>query len=189
MMAIIRGIKETGRNPVIVYNTNAYDKAETLKMLEGLIDVYLPDFKYMNASLSYRYSQAKDYPETASAAIKEMYRQKGSTMIMNERGIAKSGIIVRHLVLPGAVGQSIEVLRHIAEEISPSLHISLMSQYYPTTLVRNHSKLNRTISYKEYKKVTDAMYELGLYHGWTQDLESHATYRPDFSEEEPFREK
>lgn len=187
MLALIRGIKATGRNPVFVYNTNGYDKAESLRLLEGIIDVYLPDFKYIDPTLAMCYSQAGDYPQIASAAIKEMYRQKGSTLIINERGIAESGIIVRHLVLPGAVDQSIEVLRYIAEELSLKLHISLMSQYYPTELVKSHL-LSRTISYDEYKQVVDAFHELGLYRGWTQDLESHASYRPDFPVNQPFKE-
>jgi putative pyruvate formate lyase activating enzyme len=189
MLAIIRGIKDTGRNPVFVYNTNGYDKAESIKLLEGIIDVYLPDFKYMDAKLAYRYSEAMDYPEAASTALKEMFRQKGSTLVINERGIAESGIILRHLVLPGAVDQSIEVLKHITEEISHKLHISLMSQYYPTELVKDHRTLNRPISYKEYNQVVDAFYEFGFYRGWTQDLESQASYRPDFSNGQPFKEK
>lgn len=188
MLAIIQGIRATGRNPIFVYNTNGYDKAESIKLLEGIIDVYLPDFKYMDTTLAHCYSQAVDYPEVASAAIKEMYRQKGSALILNDRGIAQSGIILRHLVLPGASDQSIEVLRYIAEEISVKLHISLMSQYYPTELVRNHNKLNRTIAYEEYKQVVDAFHEFGFYRGWTQDLESHTSYRPDFSNDQPFEE-
>lgn len=186
MLAIIRGIKETGRNPTVVYNSNGYDKVETLKLLEGIIDVYLPDFKYMDANLADSYSQAADYPTVALKAIKEMYRQKGSSLILNESGLAESGIILRHLVLPGAVDQSIEVLRHIASELSPKLHISLMSQYYPTESVRNIPELKRTILPEEYKKVTDAFHEFGFYRGWVQDLESHAAYRPHFLDEKPF---
>jgi putative pyruvate formate lyase activating enzyme len=189
MLAIIRGIKQTGRNPVFVYNTNGYDKVDTLKLLEDVIDVYLPDFKYMDPNLAFHYSQAKDYPEIASAALKEMVRQKGSGLILNERGIAEWGIIVRHLVLPGAVNQSIEVLKHIAEEISTGLHISLMAQYHPTPLIKNHNILNRTLAFEEYQQVLDALdayHEPGFYKGWTQELESHNYYVPDFSKDEPF---
>jgi putative pyruvate formate lyase activating enzyme len=96
---------------------------------------------------------------------------------------------LRHLVLPGAVNQSIEVMKTIAEEISTRLHISMMSQYYPTKLVRNWRELNRTISYEDYQQVVDAFYELGFSNGWTQVLESHASYRPDFSDEHPFGEE
>ena len=186
MTAIIRGIHQAGKYPVFVYNTNGYDKVETLRMLEGLIDVFLPDFKYMDSSLAFNYSQARNYPEVASAALKEMYRQKGSTLIVNDNGVAESGIIVRHLVLPGAADQSIEALKFIAEEISPKLHVSLMSQYYPTDLVRNHPVLKRTITPAEYNKVVEAFHSLGFYRGWVQDLESHASYRPDFSNDKPF---
>lgn len=186
MTALIRGLRQAGKNPIFVYNTNGYDKVETLRMLEGLIDVYLPDFKYLDSSLAFRYSQARNYPEIASAALKEMYRQKGSTLIVNDEGIAESGIIIRHLVLPGATEQSIEVLRYIAEEISPKVHISLMSQYYPTYLVNNHPLLKRPITQQEYNQVVEAFHQLGFYRGWVQDLGSHASFRPDFSEDQPF---
>jgi putative pyruvate formate lyase activating enzyme len=186
MLAIIRGIKAASKNPVFVYNSNGYDKVETLKLLEGIIDVYLPDFKYMDLSLAHKYSGARDYPKITAAAIKEMYRQKGSTLIINDKGIAESGIIIRHLVLPGAAEQSINVLKYIAEEISLKMHISLMSQYYPVEAVKNNKELNKTISEQEYKRVVDAFHDLGLYRGWTQELESHASYRPDFTEEKPF---
>lgn len=185
MMAIIRGLHHAGKHPVIVYNTNAYDKVDTLKRLEGMVDIYLPDFKYMDATMAQQYSQAKNYPAIASSALKEMYRQKGSALIVNN-GIAESGIIVRHLVLPGAVMQSIDIMRFIAEEISTKLHISLMAQYYPTALVKNHLKLNRTISNNEYQQVIDAFHDLGFYHGWIQDMESHLDMRPDFSKDKPF---
>lgn len=186
MMAIIRGVRDAGKNPVFVYNTNGYDKAETLRMLEGLIDVYLPDFKYMDSALAFEYSQASDYPEVTVAALKEMYRQKGSTLIINDDGVAESGIIVRHLVLPGAIKQSIEVLKFIAEEVSPALHISLMSQYYPTAPVSAHPLLKQAITSAEYTAVAHAFHELGFYRGWVQDMESQAVFRPDFSEDQPF---
>jgi putative pyruvate formate lyase activating enzyme len=186
MLAIIRGVKETGRNPIFIYNTNGYDKVETLKMLEGIIDLYLPDFKYMDNALAFRYSMAKDYPEIAGKAIKEMYRQKGSTLIVNDHGIAGSGIIIRHLVLPGASAQSIEVLKHIAEEISPRLNISLMSQYYPTNNVSKNELLGRNITSEEYQKVVEAFYKFGFSRGWVQEMDSHASFRPDFSNDKPF---
>lgn len=186
MLAIIRGLHQAGKRPVFVYNTNGYDKVETLQMLEGIIDVYLPDFKYMDNSLAFNYSGARNYPEVATAALKEMYRQKGSTLIVNDNGLAESGIIIRHLVLPGAAEQSVKVLELIAEELPVKLHISLMSQYFPTQEVRNHPFLNRTITLPEYTKVVEAFHDLGFYRGWIQDLESHASFRPDFSEDQPF---
>jgi putative pyruvate formate lyase activating enzyme len=186
MIAIIQALNHAGKYPVIVYNTNGYDKVSTLKMLEGLIDVYLPDFKYMDTDLAFEYSQARDYPEMAVTALKEMYRQKGSTLIVNDKGIAESGIIIRHLILPGATDQSIKVLQCIAEEISPKMHISLMSQYYPTHLVATHPLLNLTITTAEYNKVVEAFHMLGFYRGWVQDMESHASFRPDFYNEQSF---
>lgn len=189
MLAIIRGIKAAGRNPVFVYNTNAYDKPETIRMLEGAIDVYLPDFKYSDPELAFRYSKAKDYPETALAAIKEMYRQKGSTLIVNENGIAESGLIVRHLVLPGAVEQSIEALRQLGVGISFNLHISLMSQYYPAGTIAVYKDLNRPLYEEEYLQVVDAFHEMGFYRGWIQEMDSHANYRPDFSKDIPFEDQ
>lgn len=186
MMAIVRGLHHAGKHPVIVYNTNAFDKVDTLKRLEGMVDIFLPDFKYMDTALAQQYSQAQNYPAIASAALKEIYRQKGSALILNENGLAESGIIVRHLVLPDAVEQSVDILRFIAEEISTKLHISLMAQYYPTALVKNHPKLNRTISSDEYQKVIDAFHDLAFYRGWIQDLESYADMRPDFSKDKPF---
>jgi putative pyruvate formate lyase activating enzyme len=187
-LAIIRGIKETGRKPVFVYNTNGYDKVESLKLLEGIIDVYLPDLKYMDSNLAFNYSQANDYPEVASAALKEMYRQKGATLIINEDGIAESGIIVRHLVLPEAASNSIEVLKHLAEEISPNLYISLMSQYYPTSKVNNYNELGRNISKNEYESVVKTFHACGFHRGWIQDLDSQALYRPNFSNKNPFED-
>lgn len=186
MLAIIRGIKNTGRNPIFVYNTNAYDRVESLKLLENIIDVYLPDFKYFDSDISFRYSQAKDYPEIAIAAIKEMYRQKGSTLITDDNGIAVSGMIIRHLILPGQVKQSVELLKFISEEISPSLHISLMSQYFPTKNLIGNQELNRNITLQEYQQVTKAFNDFGFYHGWIQEMESNKTYIPDFGKEDIF---
>lgn len=188
MLAIIRGIKESGRDPVFVYNTNGYDKVETLQMLEGIIDVYLPDFKYADSQLSKLYSEAADYPDVAKAAIKEMFRQKGSRLFLNENGTAESGIIIRHLVIPGATENSKEVLGYIAGELSPNIHMSIMSQYFPTSNVRKHEVLGRNIYKVEYQAVTDAFYQLGFHKGWIQDLSSEASYRPNFSNDKPFEE-
>jgi len=186
VIAIIKALHRIGKYPVFVYNTNGYDKISSLQMLEEYIHVYLPDFKYMDSCISMKYSQVKDYPEAASAAIKEMYCQKGATLLVNNEGIAESGIIIRHLILPGKIEQSIEVLKYIAEEISPNIYISLMSQYYPTPKVMGHPEMSRTIVSDEYDKVLDAFHRFGLYKGWAQELESNSFYRPDFSGNDPF---
>ncbi len=183
---IVTALKDLGRNPVIVYNTNAYDRVETLRSLEDLVDVYLPDFKYLDASLAQRYSRAKDYPEVAMKALREMYRQKGSSLITDEEGVATSGILVRHLVLPGQIENSLAVLRFLAEEISTSIHISLMSQYAPTLAVQHFAGLNRGITPQEYRQVLDAFDELGFRNGFIQELESGANYNPDFDRVHPF---
>lgn len=185
---IVNALHELGLHPVIVFNTNGYDKVETLKEIEPLVDVYLPDFKYTDPTISQKYSDAKDYSEVAKKAFSEMYRQKGSSLITRENGIAERGILIRHLVLPGHAQNSIDVLRFLAEEISTSIHISLMSQYHPTFNVNNYPPLNRILYQDEYKKVVDAFYDLGFYNGWIQDLESYENYRPDFKKRHPFED-
>ena len=118
MKVIINIIQSLGYKPVWVYNTNGYDKPETLRTLEGIIDVYLPDFKYMDSGLARKYSGAGDYPEIAAKALREMYRQKGAALIVDDNHAAESGIIVRHLVLPGHVSNSLHVLKFLSEELS-----------------------------------------------------------------------
>ncbi len=186
MKVIIQIVQSLGYKPVWVYNTNGYDKAETIKTLEGIIDVYLPDFKYMDSDLAGHYSGARDYPEVASKALKEMYRQKGATLMSGEDHLAESGIIVRHLVLPDQVKNSLNVLRFLAEEISPRIHISLMAQYYPSERVKSHPQLGRSVTESEYSQVVDEMEKLGMYHGWIQEFESSDFYRPDFDNIHPF---
>jgi putative pyruvate formate lyase activating enzyme len=183
---IINALRNSGLNPVFVYNTNGYDSVETLKTLEEYIDVYLPDFKYMEPELSLAFSQARNYPEVACAAIKEMYRQKGSSLRMSDDGIAESGLIIRHLVLPNAVGNSVKVLKYLAAEISERLHISLMAQYFPTDKVRHIPQLNRLITPHEYEQVTDAFNDLGFYRGWLQEPDSQQHFRPSFENDQAF---
>ncbi len=115
-----------------------------------------------------------------------MYYQKGSTLITDEDGRAENGMLIRHLVLPGHVGESIKVLKTIAEELSPGVHLSLMSQYHPTDHVRNDPFLNRPLYKAEYESVVEVMQELGFRNGWFQDLDSYKSYIPDFSKEHPF---
>lgn len=183
---IISAIRNSGYNPKFVWNSNGYDKQETLRSLESFIDIYLPDFKYIEDSDALQFSDVKNYPEVALTAIKEMYYQKGSKLNTDKNGIAESGLIIRHLVLPGKSEESIKLLKIIAEEISTRVTISLMSQYYPTENVRNHKPLNKQISKEEYDLVTEAMYKLGFTNGWIQELDSHKNYHPDFENNHPF---
>ena len=184
--AIIKGLHSRGFKPLTVYNTNGYDKLETVRSLEGLIDVYLPDYKYITEHIASEYSEAPDYPEIALKAIKEMYYQKGSTLSIDQNGSADNGLLIRHLVLPGHAEESKRVLHSIAEELSPGVHLSLMSQYNPTTYVRQHPVLNRPLYKTEYESVVETMESLGFRNGWVQDLDSTMNYRPDFRNENPF---
>ncbi len=190
MKCIIDLLRRRGFNPTIVYNTNGYDSVETLRELEDYVDIYLPDFKYASDDIAVKYSSAPGYSAKALAAIKEMYRQKGDALTLDADGTARSGIIIRHLVLPGNVFNSINVLKKVAYDISPDIHISLMSQYYPEFKATNDEKLGKLVSQKEYFKVTEAAETLGLVNGWVQQLDSNKVYRPDFSREgSPFEKK
>jgi putative pyruvate formate lyase activating enzyme len=184
--AIIKGLNSRGYKPITVYNTNGYDKFETIRSLAGLIDVYLPDYKYVTKKLASDYSDAPDYPEIVLKAIKEMYYQKGSTLAIDENGRAENGLLIRHLVLPGHIEESKNVLQSIAEELSPGVHLSLMSQYHPTTQVKHHPVLSRLLYKDEYEAVVEKMEILGFRNGWVQDMDSNLNYRPDFSKENPF---
>ena len=195
MVSIVEELRRRGHNPTIIYNTNGYDLPETLRELEGIVDVWLPDFKYSDDTLAADLSQAPQYSEYALAALKEMVRQVGTTLHTDDRGIARRGIIIRHLVLPGQVENSIGVLKLIAEKLSPNLHLSLMSQYYPPdnlsaqnrkSQIANRKFLHRTVTHQEYQTVIDSFHDLGFSHGWLQDYQSHKNYRPDFSRDHPF---
>ncbi len=183
--AIIEALRLLDYKPVFVYNTNAYDKVEEIRSLESYIDIYLPDYKYHDNKLARKFSKVSDYQQIAHAAISEMYHQKGSTLIMNETGHAEKGLIIRHLVLPGHIENSMQVLRSIAD-ISTSIAVSLMSQYYPVKTVENHPELGRTLSRHEYEIVKNELENLGFYKGWVQELESSNCYRPDFINDNPF---
>jgi putative pyruvate formate lyase activating enzyme len=185
---IINSLRSLGLNPVFVYNSNGYDTVENIRSLESYIDIYLPDYKYADQNIGRNFSDVKNYPEVALNALKEMFRQKGADLPLNDNGYATKGMIIRHLVLPGHPENSIQVLRNIARELSVDLHISLMSQYYPTYQVKNHEILGRTLKSKEYEKVTDELEYLGFENGWVQEMSSHENYRPDFEAEKPFED-
>jgi putative pyruvate formate lyase activating enzyme len=186
--AIIRGLNSRGLKPVTIYNTSSYDTVDTIKSLSGLIDVYLPDFKYATGELASRYSDAFDYPEVAMKAIKQMYYQKGSSLITDNNEAAENGLIIRHLVLPGHVEESKRVLRLIADEISVGVHLSLMSQYHPASEAESHPLLNRPLYRDEYEEVVREMENLGFRNGWVQNMESFENYKPDFGKEDPFEQ-
>ena len=183
---IINSLRALGLSPAFVYNTNGYDKPETIRELENYIDVYLPDFKYSDDELGRKYSDVRDYSAVTLAAIEEMFHQKGSDLLLDDRGYARRGIIIRHLVLPAHPENSINVLRTIASKLSNELHISLMSQYYPTYKVAHHEFLGRSLKAREYDSVVRELEYLGFENGWVQELSSSENYRPDFDEKHPF---
>ena len=183
---IINALKIEGYEPTIVYNSNAYDDVAQLKALEGMVDVYLPDFKYMDVDISKRYSDAINYTEIALMAHKEMFRQMGSNMIVDNNGYAMRGMLIRHLVLPGHTENSIRVLETIAKELSPNIRISLMSQYYPGHKADDYASLKQTVDIDEYYRVVKRMSDLGFTKGFIQEMESSCNYRPDFDLDHPF---
>jgi putative pyruvate formate lyase activating enzyme len=205
MVSIIEELWRRGHHPTIVYNTNGYDLPETIMLLEGFVDVWLPDFKYSDDNLAIELSEAPSYSAYALAALKAMVHQVGVTLQTDDRGIARRGIIVRLLVLPGFVQNSIGVLKIISEELSPNLHISLMSQYFPPnnnvrfttpkpmfkspnrkSQIVNRKSLQRPITCQEYETVLDAFHSFGFSRGWVQDNDSNFSYRPYFSKKYPF---
>lgn len=183
---IVEALHQKGLFPTVVYNTNGYDSLETLRLVAPYVDVYLPDFKYMDSDLAQRYSHAADYPEKAQQALLEMYSQKGAGLPTDENGIAFRGMIIRHLVLPGQVQNSIDSLRWIADNLSERVHISLMAQYFPPQGVDLPDQLGRTLSEEEYQQVVDEFNALGFTRGWVQELESSECFRPDFSQKQSF---
>jgi len=183
---IIEKLKERNYHPTTVYNTNAYDKVESLKLLEKHIDIYIPDFKYSDTNIAKKYSFVSDYPSVALNAIKEMYRQKGHNLYINKTGYAESGIIIRHLILPNNVQNSINILHTITKNLSKNIHISLMSQYYPAYKAQRHPELLRPINSTEYLRVVNEAKKIGLTNGWIQKLESNNNYRPNFEKNKPF---
>ncbi len=182
MIAIIDLLWKKGYKPSIVYNTNAYDRVSSLKMLEGLVDVYLPDYKYSDKQLAQKLSAISNYPEIAHKAIAEMFRQKGTDLKCDAEGNAFSGVIVRHLVLPGFVDQSEELLKLIASTFGTDIYLSLMAQYYPPEGLILNGSLMRSLKKEEYNSIVHKLHRLGFSKGWVQDLESNKFYRPDFDQ-------
>ncbi|MBR1850888.1 MAG: radical SAM protein [Bacteroidales bacterium] len=186
VIGVVERLHSDGFEPTVVYNTGGYDSIETLRQLEPYVDIYLPDFKYANAALASRLSHAPDYPDVALRALREMYRQKGSGLLLDDRGMAYRGMIVRHLVLPGHVDNSLAALDMLCDALPLNLHISLMAQYFPPAdcgqlLQAGEPELCRTLSAEEYALVANRYDELGYYNGWLQELSAEANYRPDFS--------
>ncbi|MFA4905384.1 MAG: radical SAM protein [Candidatus Margulisiibacteriota bacterium] len=176
--------KARGLKIPIVYNTNGYDSPQILKMMKGWVDIYLPDIKYSSDENAFKYSGVKNYVERNRAAITEMFRQVGNLQL-DENGIARWGIIVRHLVLPNDIAGSFESLKFLAS-LSRDIRVSIMAQYHPCHKASQYPELNRRINAAEYEKVIMWSAECGLRNILTQELESADIYMPDFNRERPF---
>ena len=171
---IIEAIKiarENGLKIPIVYNTNGYEKVETLKMLEGYIDIYLPDLKYSDDLLAKRLSKVDNYFEIATNAIKEMRRQVGQP-VFNEEGIMQKGMIIRHLVLPNHILNSRRVLKWINDNMN-DVYVSVMAQYFPTYKAKEIEDINIKLTKKEYEEIEHYLYRLNLENGYIQELGEH----------------
>ena len=180
---IIEAIKiarNKGLHIPIIYNSNGYESIDTLKALDGYIDVYLPDLKYYSDDIAIKYSSAPNYFEIATKAIKEMFNQVGSP-VFDENGIIKRGVIIRHLILPNHVLNTKRILKWIKENMPKDIYVSVMAQYFPTFKAKNIEKINRKISIKEYREIESYLYALDLENGYMQDLGKHEEeYVPNF---------
>lgn len=172
--------KDRGLKIPVVYNTSAYENVDTLKIMDGLVDVYLPDFKYMDGKLALKYSNAGNYPETAKAALREMVRQTGTpdmygdddTLVRDgyvESGIMKKGVIVRHLILPGYTKESRNVIKYLYDTYKNDIYISIMNQYTPLEHVKLYKELCRKVTKKEYDKVVDYAIDIGVTNAFIQE--------------------
>lgn len=173
--------KSKGLALPIVYNTSSYEKVETIKILADTVDIWLPDFKYMDNAAAHRYSKAADYVENAKAAIDEMVRQQPQC-IFDEDGIIQKGVIVRHLVLPGQVQAAKEAVEYLYNRYKDSIFISIMSQYTPCTDLESYPEINRRITQEEYDQVVDFAVEIGVENGFLQEGESASeSFIPPFN--------
>jgi len=154
---------EAGLRLPLVYNTSAYDSMESLALMDGVVDIYMPDFKYWDGEMARKYSRAPDYPEVARRTIKEMHRQVGD-LVFDENGLARRGLLIRHLVMPHDIAGTREVVRWIAHELSPNSYVNVMPQYYPAGKVsgREFGEINRRVSVEEYERALDAAWQAGL---------------------------
>lgn len=176
--------KQEGLRLPIVYNTSGYEKMETIQMLKGYVDIYLPDFKYMEEELAKKYSHAPDYPAYAKEALEEMVSQVGSPKFDEKTGRMKRGVIVRHLVLPGHVKNAKAVIRYLYETYGERIMISIMNQYTPMEQVKDDLLLARKVTKREYERVVDYAMELGVEYGFIQEGEvASESFIPEFDGE------
>lgn len=164
----VNDAKSRGMKLPIIYNTSGYENVTELKMLEGIVDVYLPDFKYMDSTLSARYSRAKDYPSVAKQALSEMVRQQPDVVIDDATGLIQKGVIVRQLLLPGHVNDAKAVLKYLYDTYHDHVYISMMSQFTPIAL-KDYPEINRTVTRREYERLVDYALEIGITNAFIQE--------------------
>jgi putative pyruvate formate lyase activating enzyme len=185
MADAIQAAKRKGLVVPVLYNSNGYDSVDALRQIKGLVDIYLPDIKYLENELGKKFSHVDDYADIVPAVIREMLNQAGH-LVMDRDGIALRGVLVRHLVLPGFPENSRQCLSFLAN-LSPDIHVSIMSQYSPQYKARDFPEINRTLTVDEYDEITNYALELGLENAFIQKLESQAHYLPDFDRKRPFK--
>lgn len=172
--------KKRGLSIPIIYNSNGYENTSTIELLDGYIDVYLPDLKYYSNNLGIKYSKADNYFKIATKAINKMYEQVGAPQF-NEDGIIQKGIIIRHLVLPNHILNTKHILKWIKENMPQDIYVSVMAQYFPTFKAKEDNLLNRKLTKKEYKEIENYLYTLDLKNGYIQELGKHEEeYVPKF---------
>ena len=175
--------KAKGLKIPVVYNTGGYEKTEIIKMLDGIVDIWLPDHKYRSSELSAKYSRAKDYPEKAAAALEQMVQQTGVS-VFDKRGMMKKGVIVRHLLLPGHVRNSKKVLEYLYGTYGDQIYISLMSQYTPMPAMKDDPQLSRKVTDREYDRLLDHAISLGVTNCFIQEGETaKESFIPEFNGE------
>ena len=184
MAEAIKLAKGKGLVIPVVYNSNGYDSVEALRQIRGLVDIYLPDIKYLENGLGKQLSAVRDYAGIIPAVLSEMLDQVGH-LKMNEEGIALRGLLVRHLILPGCLENSRKCLRFLAD-LSPDIFVSIMSQYSPQHRASRYPRINRTLTQAEYDAITDYALDLGLENAFIQELDSQAHCVPDFAQDNPF---
>ena len=164
----VNDAKSRGMKLPIIYNTSGYENVTELKLLEGIVDVYLPDFKYMDSTLSAMYSRAKDYPSVAKQALSEMVRQQPDVVIDDATGLIQKGVIVRQLLLPGHVNDAKTVLKYLYDTYHDHVYISMMSQFTPIAL-KDYPEINRTVTRREYERLVDYALEIGITNAFIQE--------------------
>lgn len=184
IVSAIEHARNQGLELPIIYNTSSYENVDTIKKLEGIVDIYLPDFKYMSEELSARYSHASDYSKVAKKVVAEMVRQTGKASFYEKEGqeLMRRGVIVRHLILPGCIQDSQNVIRYLYETYGDNVYLSIMNQFTPLKNVEQYPELNRRLTAEEYDEVVDFAIDLGVENGFIQEGETaEESFIPDFN--------